>query len=206
MNTRAEHENRLLIKLIKHGVRGAVALLLLLPVAAWAGGVVTNCTESALRAAISGGGVVTFACDGTITLSSTITNNLDVTLDGTGHQLTISGGSAVRVFSVNANISFTIVNLTIANGASPCGSAIQDLGGIVSLTGVTFSGNTAVGAASSDASGGAIWNQAGQVNLRSCALVGNRASGGAGAISIQPQPPGTGGGTGWGGRFTTAAR
>ena len=111
--------------------------------------------------------------------------------------MTISGGSAVRVFSVNANISFTVVNLTIANGASPCGSAIQNLGGIVSLTGVTFSGNTAVGAASSDASGGAIWNQAGQVNLQSCALVLNRASGGDGVVSVPP--PGTGGGTGSGG-------
>src|SRR6516225_10196985 len=52
--------------------RDLISLLLLLPSLACAGGVVTNCTDAALRAAISGGGTVTFACDGTITLTNTI--------------------------------------------------------------------------------------------------------------------------------------
>ena len=51
-------------------VAALAAAILLLPSAAWAGGVVTNCTEPALRAAMAGGGVVTFACDGTITLAN----------------------------------------------------------------------------------------------------------------------------------------
>src|ERR1019366_5673671 len=97
-----------LTKLSKRGIGGAVALLLLLPAAACAGGVVTNCTESDLREAMAGGGVGTFACDGTITLASTITNNVDLTLDGGGHQVTISGGGAVRVFCVNTNVNFTV--------------------------------------------------------------------------------------------------
>src|ERR1035441_9158796 len=67
MNTKCGYEHQWLTKLSKCGVGGAVALLLLLPVAAWAGGVVTNCTEADLRAAMAGGGVGTFACDGTIT-------------------------------------------------------------------------------------------------------------------------------------------
>ena len=41
------------------------AAILLIPWVCWAGGVVTNCTEADLRAAMAGGGVVTFACDGT---------------------------------------------------------------------------------------------------------------------------------------------
>jgi hypothetical protein len=80
------------MKLHKQRVSWAVALLLVLPVAAWAGGTVTNCTEAALRAAMAGGGTVTFACNGTIMLASTITNNLNLTLGASGHQVTINGG------------------------------------------------------------------------------------------------------------------
>ena len=65
MNTTDQYANRSLMKLNKGGLRGALALLLLLPVAAWAGGVVTTCTEAPLRAAIAGGGTVTFACEET---------------------------------------------------------------------------------------------------------------------------------------------
>jgi hypothetical protein len=83
---------------------GAVQLLFL-PLGVHAGGVVTNCTEAALRAAVAGGGTVTFACDSTFRLASTITNNLNLTLDGSGHEVRISGGSAVRVFAVNTNVT-----------------------------------------------------------------------------------------------------
>ena len=63
------------------------AAIFFVPSAAWAGGVVTNCTEADLRAAMAGGGMVTFACDGTITLASTITNVSNTTLDGSGRQV-----------------------------------------------------------------------------------------------------------------------
>jgi len=56
MNVRAGYENRSSMMLRREGVRAALALLLLLPVAAKAGGVVTNCTEADLRAAMAGGG------------------------------------------------------------------------------------------------------------------------------------------------------
>ena len=88
---------------------------------------------------MAGGGTVTFACDGTITLASTITNVNDTMLDGSGHQVTISGNGAVRVFYVNTNVNFTVVNLTIADGTSVGGSAILNLGGTVNLTGVALS-------------------------------------------------------------------
>src|SRR5450631_4365134 len=60
-----------------------------------AGGTVTSCTESSLRAAMAGGGTVTLACDGTITLANTITFALDTVLDASGHQVCIGGGNAV---------------------------------------------------------------------------------------------------------------
>jgi hypothetical protein len=131
---------------------------------------------------MAGGGAVAFACDGTITLAGTITNNVDLTLDGSGHQVTISGSNAVRVFYVNTNVTFTVVNLTIADGTSRGGSAILNVGGTVNLTGVTLCTNTAflLIATSNDyqfppASGGAIFNRGGSVNASNCSFVGNTA-------------------------------
>ncbi len=119
-------------------VTSAPALLQVFP----RGIVVTN-SEMSLRAAMAPGGTVTFACDGTITLASTLNIVNDTTLDGSGRQVTISGNSAVRVFSIDTNVHFTVVNLTIADGTSLGGSAILNLGGTVNLTGVTFRSNTA---------------------------------------------------------------
>src|ERR1017187_10527875 len=85
---------------ISRSLRLAVAMgsFTLLNSTTWAAGTVTSCTECSLRAAMAGGGTVTFTCDGTITLARTITNALDTVLDGSGHQITISGGNSVRVF------------------------------------------------------------------------------------------------------------
>ena len=158
MNTKISFHNRLQTQRRQLVTVGA-ALLLLLPLVAQASGVVTTCTEAELRAAMAGGGPVIFACDGTITLANTITNVSETRLDGSGHQVTISGNRAVRVFSINTNVTFTALNLTIANGTS--------LGGSVNLTGVTFLSNTATMSASNDAlspkaSGGAIFNRGGE--------------------------------------------
>jgi hypothetical protein len=141
--------------------------------------VVTN-SETALRAAMTGGGTVAFACDGTITLASTITNVNDTVLDGSGHQVTISGNSAVRVFSIATNVHFTVVNLTIADGTSLGGSAILNLGGTVNLNGVTFRSNTATinlpnDVLSPQANGGAIFNRGGTVNASNCSFLHNTA-------------------------------
>src|ERR1035441_1582501 len=133
MNTKCRCGHQWLTKLSKRGVRGAVALLLLLPVTAWADGVVTNCTEAALRAAMAGGEVVTFACDGTIFLANTITNVASGTqLDGSGRQVTITGGNGVRMFYINTNVNFTVVNLTIA-GASSLGRSEEHTSELQSL-------------------------------------------------------------------------
>ena len=53
-------------------------------------GVVTNCTEADLRAALVGGGLVTFNCDGVLALSSTLVITNDTTLDASGHDLTLN--------------------------------------------------------------------------------------------------------------------
>ena len=189
MNTKREHENRSWMKLNKLGVRGAVALLLLLPVAAWADGVVTNCTEAALRAAMAGGGVVAFACDGTITLASTITNDFDLTLDGSGRGVTISGGGAVRVFYVSTNIGLTLINLTIANGlGTNGGGGVYNASGTLSATNCTFLGNGASPSlypfTGEPGFGGAIYN-AGVFNASGCTFSQNWATGGHGSIGLR---------------------
>jgi hypothetical protein len=156
-------------------VTSAPALLQVFP----RGIVVTN-SEAALRAVTAPGGTVTFACDGTITLASTLNIVHDTTLDGSGRQVTISGNGAVRVFYVNTNVSFTVVNVTIADGTSLGGSAILNLGGTVNLSGVTFRSNTATlnvfnDGLSPKASGGAIFNRSGMVNANNCSFARNTA-------------------------------
>jgi hypothetical protein len=81
-----------------------------------ASGVVTNCTEANLRNALAGGGTVTLACDGAIVLTNTLTIDRDTTLDGTGRNVVLSGGNAVRILDIDPGVHLTLINLTIADG------------------------------------------------------------------------------------------
>jgi len=164
----------------KRRIRAAVALLLLMPVAAWGGGVVTNCTETDLRAAMASGGTVTFTCDGTITLGAPITIATDTLIDGAGRQVALSGNGHVSVFHVNTSTRLTVANLTITNGLGVWGGAISNDGGSLTLVGVKFQNNVArntewvpfYGAYSEGGVGGAIYNR-GTLNATNCAFSGN---------------------------------
>jgi hypothetical protein len=120
-------------------------LFAVLPV--FGGGVVTSATESNFRAALAGGGTVTFAVDGTITFGSTIVITNDTILDGAGQQVTLSGGGAVRVMTANPGVNLTLRNLTIADGND---STIDSCGGLnsqansLTITRCTFSNNVGV--------------------------------------------------------------
>jgi len=149
---------------------------------------VINATEADLRAAMIGGGTVTFACDGTIMLSQTVANAVDTFVDGSGHQITISGSNAVRVFLNDTNATLTLVNLIVADGFGRGGSAILNLGGYVNLSGVTFRSNTATLGVNNDnfspqAGGGAIFNRGGVVTASNC-LFTNNAAETAGILSV----------------------
>jgi predicted outer membrane repeat protein len=169
MATKSGYGNWLLIKSRKLELSSAIALLLL-PGAAWADGVVTNCTEADLRAAMAGGGRVTFACDGFIVLTNTVSISLDTVLDASGHQVGI-GGANVRAFHVNANVRFTVVNLGISRAAPQGGSGIWNDGGTVNLLGVRFTGNIApYGGAIYSSGAGAI------VAATNCYFEGNTAT------------------------------
>ena len=177
------------------------AMHLVAAVPARAGGTVTNCSEANLRAAMAGGGLVTFACDGTITLAGTISPSVNTVLDATGREITISGNGAVRVFSIGANVTLTLSNLTLANGyvAGPFatsapspgyppvagqGGGIFNMGNLV-LWHCVFTNNQAVGGGvllgyGGSGQGGAIYNTGSNV-IANCVFCENSATGGAGA-------------------------
>ncbi|MEO7297153.1 MAG: choice-of-anchor Q domain-containing protein [Verrucomicrobiota bacterium] len=169
-----------------------LAILGLLPLTVRSG-VVSTCDEAGLRAAIAGGGLVTFSCDGTIALTNTITITNTVILDGTGHNVIISGSNVVRIFSVNSGMSLTLRKLTLVDGYARGingsggvgeGGSILNNGGILSAIDCVFQRNKAMGGTGSTGGmggigrGGAICNLNGQVGITNCQLALNIAFGG----------------------------
>jgi len=176
MNTITQFRHLAWIRFGKHAL---AFLTTLLPLILRGSGVVTECTEANLRAAVAGGGTVTFACDGTITLTATITNTMDTVLDGSGREVTISGGGLVRVLTVATNVRLDVVNLTIANGLGRRGGGILNVGGVVSLVGVQVCDNIANYEAevqmAGSAAGGGVFNQGGKLVATNCVFLRNHA-------------------------------
>ena len=127
---------------------GLLSVTALSATMALAGGVVgtgtaASCTDGALDHALTGGGTVTFNCGGPATIdistgTGTKTIGANTTIDG-GGLITISGGDSVGVFRVNSGITFTVNNLTIANGFA-FGGGIENYG-TTTVINCTLSGN-----------------------------------------------------------------
>ena len=130
-------------------------------------------------AGAAAGDTVTFSCSGTITLTATITIDKNLTLDGTGQSVTISGGDIVRVFIVNAGVTFNLQNLSVTHGTAP-GSGNNGGGvknsGTLNVTNVTFSGNSA------GYYGAGIYST-GTLNVTNVTFSGNSSGAGGGGIS-----------------------
>ncbi len=154
-----------------------------------AAGTVTNCTEANLDAAMSGGGLVNFACDGIITITTTKNISTDTILDATGHTVAINANNAVRLFTVNAAVNFSVYNLTMANGTSTNGGAIYNSGTLV-ISNSTLSGNSASNSA--NGLGGAVYNDLGAVTVINSSFFNNSCRGGDGANGTGPAPVGNG--------------
>ena len=124
--------------------------------------------------AAAAGDTVVFSCSGTITLTSTLAIAKNIGIDGTGQSVTISGGNTVRVFTVNAGVTFKLQNLTVANGAAggSHGGGVYNSGALT-VTSVTFSGNTAA-----NSGGGGIYNNTstGTLNVANSTFSGNSAA------------------------------
>ncbi len=145
-------------------------------------GTAASCTFSALSAAVTKGGVITFNC-GTapITIAVTATMNLPTTkntvIDG-GNKVTLDGGNAVQILNFHsANFQaldtvVTLQHLTLVNGkATP-----------------TMSIPTAPAPCSqgwNDGQGGAVWMRDGNLVVIDCVFSNNQAA---------PLGPDTGGG------------
>ncbi len=133
---------------------------------------------------ICSGGVITFDNDYTITLTSEIEIYENMTINGAGHHITISGGNITRILYVG-NVTVTLRNLTISNGSSVSGgSGMYIYNGTVNLISVTISNNTTT---SPTYSGGGIYNYNGYLSINSSTFSGNHSLGndtysGAGAI------------------------
>ena len=99
---------------------------------------------------------IDFSVSGQINLGSTlpaVASNL--TIDGSGHSLVVSGQGAVRVLEVRAGASLTLAALTIADGDAANAGGILNRGSLL-VTNSTFSGNNA----GNFGTGGGIWNTA----------------------------------------------
>ncbi len=116
---------------------------------------------------------------GVITLLSelpAIAVNATVTGPGSAN-LTISGGSAYQIFSINSGVAASISGLTIANGAvtgGANGGAVFNAGSLTIST-TTFNNNSASGG-----DGGAIENSGGTLIVTSVVFTNNSASLGGG--------------------------
>ena len=158
----------------RHFMIALVLLVLALPASpAQAGGVVSACNETALTAALAGGGTVTFSCSGTITVTSTLGIAADVTIDGSGQNVVLSGGGAVGVFVVKPGVTLNLNKLTVADGKADSGGGILNDGGTVTVSNSTFSGNSA-------GYGGGIVNDGGTVTVSNSTFSGNSAEVGGG--------------------------
>jgi len=158
---------------------------------AMASGVVASADESSLVAAMTGGGAVTFAVNGTIYLTNTIVVSNDTVLDATGYKVAISGSNSVRIFIVNTNSSLAMTNLTLENGVSqstgyPSGGGAISNAGTLEMIGCTFISNSAVGISEpagvgGEGDGGAVYNT-GIATAFACVFSENSAVGGFGGF------------------------
>jgi hypothetical protein len=141
----------------------------------------TSCQPEELIAAVTGGAVVTVACDGTIVLTNEIAVSDDTTIDATGRRFTLSGNQSTRIFSVTNNARLRLVNLTLRDGRAQYGGAINNGNGRVELLNCTLEGNVAVAGTNGVARGGAIWNSGSltsRLTIANCTFSGNGAEGG----------------------------
>lgn len=131
------------------------------PVAHAAGYVVTKTADTndgtcdsdcSLREAITvtnvptGADTITFSVSGSITLGSPLPAiDDDLTIDGTGQNITVDGAGTYRVFSINSGKTVTLNALTITNGKTggEAGGILNR--GTLNVTNSTISNNSAVG-------------------------------------------------------------
>src|SRR5438094_8566501 len=166
---------------------------------------VTDCTsDTQLQAYIAtangeSGDTINFSCSGTIPITSTLQIMSNMTLDGSGQQITLDGGGqpgcdpnttscpGLRVLHVSG-ATFTLNALTIANGyadqndpsGSSDGAGLWNAAGMVTITNSTFTGNRNPGSPGHGGYGAGIFNGGPQLTITNSTFT-NNAAGNAGA-------------------------
>lgn len=148
--------------------------------------VAANCNlRNALNAAADGDTIQfvqgTFGWPITYTLdpaNGTLTVSHSVTIQGPGSDtLTVSGGKAVTVFTVNRGVTATISGLTITDGNDS--NTFNPGGGIFNLGTLTVAQSVIQNNSAPNGSGGGIYS-AGTLTLTGCTIGGNSSAFGGG--------------------------
>ena len=118
---------------------------------------------------------LTAAAGGTMHLASTLT------IDGTGHAVTIGGGNALGLLEMDSGTA-TLTALTLTGGnTGGGGGAVIVYGGTLVIANSTLTGNTA-------ALGGALDLEGGTTAVTNSTLTGNSATAGAGGAICASSP------------------
>jgi hypothetical protein len=173
-------------------------------------GTAASCTEAALQAALTKGGIVTFNCGATpatITVTATVElpTTLDTVIDG-GGKITIDGGGKVRILDFNHDnyrvntFGLTLQHITFAHGHAagtmayapaplPCssgfydgaGGALQMRDGVLHVIDAIFLDNEAE-KLGPDVGGGAIYLNGGLAGVVTGSTFRNNSGSNSGAI------------------------
>jgi hypothetical protein len=157
---------------------------------AWAGGPVLAPTHANFAAALAGGGTVSFECDGTVSLTNTITCTTNTLIDGNGHNVVISGGNALRLFQLETNVTLSMRGLALANGLvvgtngagghpaqngqDAFGAGILNLGGMLVLNDCWITNHSVLGGKGGNESGNTNYSKGGDgMGAAICAFGGS---------------------------------
>ena len=142
---------------------------------------VNICNEASLQNAISStspGGTITFSCSGTITLTSQLVIDKDLTLDGSGQTVTLDGQNSTRIMTTTTGINLTINSLTFFRGYVWSGAGINNSGHLT-INNSTFSNNIAGSGGVNY--GGGIYNT-GTLNVNNSTFTNNSSGTDGGGI------------------------
>jgi predicted outer membrane repeat protein len=134
------------------------------------------------------GSTITFGVTGTITLSSGIGINKNLTITGPGAALTLSGNNATRIFETFAPATVNFKSLRITGGYAPggfdAGALYVHVGSTVNISGTHFFNNNVFGNSCCE-KGGAIFSE-GALTITNSSFTNNSAVQMASAVAAWP--------------------
>jgi hypothetical protein len=157
-----------------------IARVCIAPFPVFADPALTVSSPSALALAVEKGGYVMVAFDGVVHLDHTLMITTNVTLDATGHRVSLDGGNATRHCIITNGATLRLINVTLFNGRTLGGTGQTNQPGIPAF-------------------GGSILNSVGNLELVGCTFLHNQAIGGDGGPPASGNDYGNGGGAAFGG-------